>query len=317
MSNYTGTGWYRCHVPGVGLRGRGHEVILNHEITPQQLEWSDILVFQQSASEDAKRFISRANELGKFTVFEIDDDYWSMTPDNPVYKEWHQGGALRILRECMQLCRVVTTTTPYLARILGGYHPDVRVLPNMLPIEHWDVRKPDHGDQLVIGWAGGVSHQRDLELLVGTVEPLLNEYPHIQLWLAGMSTYPFRPHERIRMMPSVQIEEYPLLLANFDIGLAPLVDNHFTRCKSDLKYLEYARAGAAVVASPNECYIHTIVDGENGLLAQTKKDWTRQLRRVIEDTEMRRRLAASGYRIAMQRTIDQQANLWEEAYGIT
>lgn len=316
VSNYTGTAWYRCHVPGRALSNRGHTVVLDHQLSGADINYFDVIVFQYSATEQAREFLRRANELGKTTVFEIDDDYWNMTPDNPVYEEWRSGPGLRLLRECMQEAQVVTTTTPYLARILGQHHRNVKVLPNMLPEEHWHVTRPDHGEKVVVGWAGGVSHYRDVQILSGTMEQLLDEFPDVELWLAGMLDYPFSAHPRIRMAESVRIEELGGLLCNFDIGLAPLVDTHFTRCKSDLKYLEYSKAGAAVIASAVEAYEHTVINGKNGLLATSPKDWMRQIRRLIEDPQLRGRLAGEGGRLADSRMIEKNVRLWEEAYGI-
>jgi len=316
VSNYTGTGWYRCHVPGTALMRKGDLVVLNHTTSTRDLQYFDVVVFQTSASPLARDFIEHANSMGKTTVFEIDDDYWNMTPDNPVYEDWREGDGLMWLRECLQRTQVVTTTTPYLAKILRRHHPNVVVLPNMLPEEHWGFERPAHPGKVIVGWAGGTSHYRDVALLSGTMEQILDDYPQVELWLIGMAEYPFRPHPRIRALESVKIEQLAEVLVNFDIGLAPLVDNHFTRCKSDLKFLEYAKAGAAVIASPVEPYVHTIVDGKNGMLAASTKDWMRSIIRLIEDADLRAKLALEGRRVADSRGIDANIGLWEEAYGI-
>ncbi len=316
VSNYSGTGWYRGRIPASALERQRYEVIVKHTMSPQDLEYYDVIVFQMSASPDIRQYMGRANDLGKTTVFEIDDDYWNMTPDNPVYEEWHKSNALIDLRECMKTCQIVTTTTPYLARILGRHHPNVKVLPNMLPDELWRVPRPNHGDKLIIGWAGGAAHWKDVELLAGTIEQILDDYPHVEFWACGMPQYPFRPHDRIKYTQFMDIDKLPAYLANYDIGLAPLVDSHFTRCKSDLKFLEYSRVGAAVIASPVEAYVHTLVDGKNGLFAGSTKEWMRQIRRLIEDAELRKRLATEGQKLAISRSIDKNIHLWEKAYGL-
>ncbi|MBI4743223.1 MAG: hypothetical protein HY776_00055, partial [Actinobacteria bacterium] len=73
-------------------------------------------------------------------------------------------------------------------------------------------------------------------------------------------------------------------VANIDIGLAPLADTVFNRCKSDLKLLEYGILGIPSVASYTGPYIEPIDKGYV-LKARNSKDWIKQLRKLIQDKD--------------------------------
>jgi glycosyltransferase involved in cell wall biosynthesis len=72
-----------------------------------------------------------------------------------------------------------------------------------------------------------------------------------------------------------------------------------------------------VVASKVESYIGSIVHGENGFLASNTKDWIKYLRRLIENHELRQKIAAKAKQFAETRTIEKNIWLWEQAYGIS
>ena len=56
------------------------------------------------------------------------------------------------------------------------------------------------------------------------------------------------------------------------VGLAPLEDNPFNRCKADTKWVEYSLAGMAVVASDLPVYKRACTNG-TGLLCRSTDDW--------------------------------------------
>lgn len=317
VPQFLGCSWYRCHVPGVELRKQGHIVGLNDVLTPKAIEDLDVIVFQRHSSLEALQHIEHANQLGKTTVCEIDDDLWHIDPTNPSHKYWADKRKLARLETGIRICKIVTTSTPYLAKSLRNLNSRVKVLPNMLPTEHWKVNKRQPKDnRVVVGWAGSLTHWSDLEILKGTIEQILDDYEFVDFIIAGMKEHPFKDHPRIKMLPPVMLEEYANLLVKFDIGIAPLTDTQFNRAKSDLKFIEYAMTGLAVVASKVEPYEKTIRHKENGFLARNSKDWLKYLRELIESPDLRKKIGAAAKDYAETRTIEKNIHLWEETYNI-
>jgi hypothetical protein len=117
-----------------------------------------------------------------------------------------------------------------------------------------------------------------------------------------------------------QVSDYPAFVASFqqqrfDIALAPLRDSPFNRAKSGLKFLEYAAIGAAGIFSDVPAYAGVVEPGVSGLLARTADDWQAALGRLIEDAELRLRLALAAQAAVRQRwLLSAQASRWAEVY---
>lgn len=313
-----GCAWYRCHVPATALIRRGHEAVLTERLSSELLEQCDVVVFQRPSRPSAAQAISWAREHGKLAVVDMDDDMWSIHPTNPAWQGWNETPALQVLGECVRTADLVTVASEDLRGTALPMNRRVVVLPNMLPEEHWpgERHRSLDAETLVIGWAGSPSHGPDLELLSGTVETLLAAYPNVEFVTVGLPHVPFRPHPRLKTADTVMIEEYHTVIEQFDIGVIPLVDSRFNRCKSDLKFLEYSIVGIPSVASKVVSYEGSVKHGENGFLARNAKDWLKYLSRLIEDAELRDRIGERARAFAETRIIDRSIGLWERAYGI-
>jgi glycosyltransferase involved in cell wall biosynthesis len=311
-----GCAWYRAHVPGVELMRRGYEVVLHEKIHAPTLEMCDVVVFQRPSVPKAFKAIELARTAGKRVVVDIDDDLWSIHTSNPAFASWSGTGSLEVLQSCLSAAHLVTVSTQDLVSVVRPMNANVTVIPNMLPAEHWPserVRRKDHG-RLVVGWAGSPSHAVDLAVMTGTVETILDRYPNVEVVLAGMRDVPFRPHERLRFIDHVMIEQYPSVLSQFDIGMIPLADGQFNRCRSDLKFLEYSMIGIPSVASKVSPYEGSVTHGVNGLLARNPKDWLKHLGRLIEDGSLRDSIGQAAREFAEGRTVQATIGLWEAAY---
>lgn len=89
-------------------------------------------------------------------------------------------------------------------------------------------------------------------------------------------------------MPLIEYREF-MKNNDFDIGIAPLEENEFAKCKYINKYIEYGMVGIAGIYSDVIPYSNKVVDEENGYLAKNTEDgWFHAFCRAIDNDELRR-----------------------------
>jgi hypothetical protein len=319
-ATFWGSSWYRCHTPGMELKRRGYDVVLSDRPTEQQVREADVIVFERIWWPEAVQMAESVRARGGRAVFDLDDDYWAIPKMNPAHESWNVE-RLRDMVAVMRACDLATAPTKTLAERVGTFVDRVRVLPNMLPGEHWPEQPPSHhvgnGRPLVVGWAGSAGHVADFSVVRGVATHLLERYPEVELHLLGAGKGWIEPHPRIRLIDTVPIERYPQALEGFDIGIAQIEDNRFNCSKSDLKFVEYGMIGLPVVASKVGPYVECIKHRENGLLASSSKDWLKSLSALVSDAELRDSLGRASRAYAEKRLIADNVQRWERAYGLT
>ncbi|MHB9003932.1 MAG: glycosyltransferase [Coriobacteriia bacterium] len=309
--------WYRCNTPGLALKELGHDVVLTDVFDPGWADDCDVLVVERPWRPEVLQLVNAINARGGMTVFDTDDDYWTLHPENPVYEFW-DAEKLQGMKQIVHACKLVTTTTPELVEVLKPMNKNVRMLPNMLPDRYWPgERKPTNTtDRLVIGWAGSPGHRPDVRMVGPALVQILDEFPQVELHLAGAGPDWIPPHARVIEVARVELDAYAGLLAGFDIGIAPLIDNRFNRAKSDLKFLEYSTIGMPSVLSKVSPYIRSVRHGENGFLAVNTKDWLKYLRTLVKDPGLREDIAARAWTYAQTRRMSNNIDRWLRAYGL-
>ena len=335
---------YRNHFPSRALKGKGHKVqlvILGTELPEQSvLDFPDTIVFSRTYAVDRIPLMRKWKQIGKKIVYELDDDLWDVNPDNPSanistdMKEQYE----TMLKEA----DVVTTTTPYLAKLLKKKNKNVVVCPNAIDFNAFEERL-HRADELRICYTGAASHWDDLVLVSEAIIELQKKYQFLFI-IMGMTGAPlpsdiweYRQMLRMGLQPerkkyferaikwansikgiNWQHEPFwsPMLYPDrlkqldFDIGIAPLHDNVFNRSKSCIKFYEYAAIGAVTLASNVLPY-----KKEVGYCAKnTTKDWYKKLEKLIVDKDFREKLRKKQYNwVQKHRNLRDVAVLWERA----
>ena len=282
---------------------------------------ADILVFCRTRyTGRIDRAITRARNLGKRVLFDIDDlvfdpryihlvlDTLDQDLDNPlVWDTWF--ASVSRLGATMRLCDKVIATNEYLAaRVQAFADCPVGVVPNFLNREQMEIsgeifrEKASRGfarnGQIHLGYFSGTpTHNKDLALATEALVGLLHLEPRIILRVVGFMDLP----ERLRAF-GARVETYPLCdfinlqreIGLVEINLAPLQDNEFTNCKSELKYFEAGIAGTLTVASPVFTFARSIRDGENGFLAEAH-EWYDKMASLVRDLDAYPDLARRAY----------------------
>ncbi len=294
MADYAGCGYYRMIKPFETMvehqrvdgklsaellsipalaRYKPESVIIQRQFTPEFQEWV----------KTAKR---RTN---MFTVFEL-DDYLPNIPVKNQHKQEFDSDTLKHLRKSLSyMDRFVVSTEP-LADAFAPYHPNIVVMHNRVTADWWGglTSLRQQGRKPRVGWAGGASHRGDLEMIADVVKAFGDEVDWVFFGMCPQKLLPY-VHE---FHHGVDIELYPRKLAslNLDLAIAPVEDNLFNACKSNLRLLEYGSCAIPVICSDVECY-RTINDVTR--VRNRYKDWADAIRFHLDNPTLSEKMGQS------------------------
>lgn len=216
----------------------------------------DVVVLQRQVTQHQILEMRRLKQFtDRFMVYEL-DDYLPNLPIKSVHRETMPKDVVKSLRQSLQWVDKFVVSTEPLAEAVSSFHNNIEVVENCLPVEWWSdfsgVEQESKSDRPRVGWAGGSGHTGDLELIADVVQALSDEVHWV---FFGMCPPKLRPYVH-ELHEGVDIHQYPAKLAslNLDLALAPLEDNLFNRCKSNLKLLEYGACGYPVVCTDTAPY---------------------------------------------------------------
>ncbi len=238
------------------------------------------------------------DRAGTQFIMDCDDDMFAINEDNPF---WLKVGD-RSVFEMQQMIRDndwITTTTDMLAERFRERRTDkdadsVIVVPNTISRAYHNPGH-DNGEDIIIGFCGGASHYSDLHEsgVLDALAMLMHENKRIRFRSVGMIIDRYLPKQRFEHHPGVRgrrflDELYPTL--NFDISIAPILDNQFNKGKSNIKWQEATRMHAAFIGSDIGPYA-TLEHGKTAhSVENTFDDWYNGLKKLVDDVEYRRSL---------------------------
>ena len=192
----------------------------------------------------------------------------------------------------MDLADEVIVTNDYLAdRTREVLDKPVRIVPNFMGNEQIAYSRGlvaaraaagRTGDGFLhVGYFSGTpTHNRDFAIAAGAVARLLRADAAARLRVVGYLELKDSPlsglEDRIDVVPLTNYMDLQRLIAETEINLAPLQDNRFTNCKSELKYFDAAAVAIPTLASPTFTMANAIRHGVNGVLARVD-EWDEQL----------------------------------------
>ena len=296
-----GDGVYRFHSPSRELsRLPGVVVVdadLHHRLLPGLAENANVLVLA-GFDWDWFPLLERRRAAGRVTVFEANDYYYDLHPWNPLSARWLDRGLQDSFQHGLTVADAVQTSTPALAQRWRQRTPrPVAVFPNQLtdipPLTTHHSPLTTHHSPLTLGWGGSPGHFADWYHLAPMLEKWLLAHPNIRLAVMNQEfAKPFvhLPPERYRFTPFGSLADYLQFLRGLDIGLAPLLPTEYNRCRSDVKFLEYASQGVAGIYAGLEPYRDSVVHGQTGLLYKSEAELCQCLDLLAGDAALRQRI---------------------------
>ncbi len=198
-SDRTGVSYFRSTNPHIALeKNYPNEFHVDVDYEPQlnNDEWLkqyDIIHYHRTLGQydQMPALLAKLKNLGIVTIMDL-DDYWSPGPHHPAYHLIKSAGVDKMILDNIKVAENVTTTTTLFADEIKKHNKNVYVLANAVDETEKQFTpnlEPSNG-RLRIGWLGGSSHLKDLEILRGVVSKLKGDglLDKVQFVLCGFDT---------------------------------------------------------------------------------------------------------------------------------
>jgi len=191
----------------------------------------------------------------------------------------------RKIDKVMKYSYTVIVGNDYLAkRAKEAKARNIQIIPTVIDVGRYHVKKHEVREQVVIGWIGSQSTFKYLLLLKDVLQQLIKEY-NILVHIVGTKESLGLGENEIHIEWSEETEVSSIL--NFDIGIMPLRDTLWEQGKCAYKLIQYMGCGLPVVASPVGMNNDVVRDGYSGFLANSDTSLFEYLKKYITNPELR------------------------------
>lgn len=268
------------------------------DVKRAELKWCDILMLIRPNNSLSWRVAQAVKRTGRFVITICDDDLLHLPktiPDLP----WQKQGLIKALNNSS----VIMSSSRYLLNQMIKFTVEKRGACVDTVVRQQEIFERDYAEETddvvkIVYAAGGGQHESLFEeIVLPALKKVASRYPN-SFSITFVSVHPncseLEKDVHIKYVQGMPLLEYRKFMkeSKFDIGVAPLESNDFTKCKYFNKYLEYSLSGILGIYSNVEPYTYVVQDGLNGLLAENNHtSWEEKLVLAIGDSEYRATMA--------------------------
>lgn len=275
--------------------------IIHGGLDPEQAEKLEVdtLIFNRAFDpvSTMKETISVLQRKGIKVICDV-DDYWHLHPGHQLEIDYLKNKRHQPIELAITEANQVWTTHVHLARKIRKLNRNVLIVPNSLNPNENQWRRTNVPQSF--GWMGSTAHAMDLKtvlrpmkkywqddslkwgmIMAGFHPNAVGIWLELQYYLTGGK---LAPQDRYIRMEGKPVAEYGNLIDAIGVGIIPLADNEFNRCKSELKVLEFAAKGRTVIVQNIHPYTN-ICNEENSYLVNEPMDFYRHMKRIEKRPE--------------------------------
>lgn len=253
-----------------------------------------VLVKYIARKEDAQNILYWKSKAPNTKLFlDVDDNVFEIPKGNSSKDKWGEEEQSILAHFATQCDGVICSTEP-LVKYFKVLNDNVIVSPNRIKPSQW-VELPK-GDVIKIGWTFSKTHTPDKEAIGNALKIIKEKYPNVVIETTGSEL------EGTTDISGIPFLLYPKWLCErkWDIAIAPLKNNQFNKCKSNIKWLESTLAGSVFVGSNVEPYKKSIKHGVTGFLASTEQEWVEILSTLIENKSLREEVQKNAKEVVLK-----------------
>lgn len=280
-----------CQLEYLAEQGKvEYRCVQEMKLKAKDLNWADIILLGRWDSWYECQLAKLLKDAGKYLAYIIDDDLLNVPPEISSAAYYGREDIQRYIRGTMELCNCIISPSPLLLDKYSRKKKRIQIEePVLCPVEY---TRHNGNNPVKIGFAGSIDRANDIEeILKQALINIKNKYGEsVEIVFYGVIPS-FAKQLKANCIPYTDsYDQYRNKLNEmaWDIGIAPMPDTPFHRCKHYNKFIEYAAAGAAGVFSDVYPYTRLKNIPECAVFCDNSPEsWERELSRLIEDIDLR------------------------------
>ncbi|GGF98679.1 glycosyltransferase family protein [Paenibacillus abyssi] len=285
-----------------------YDVKSEDDVSVSKVASADIVIFFRTVKKEAYKWLDIAHDMGKRTVYVIDDHFIAMSPGSDIGSYYHEASRKSTYVNFLKNAQMVKVASKFFGKHIEMHFKPRKVVyfPGSVDfsiIDRVEKRKRHH-DKIVIGYEGG-RKQLAFEPVVKALRKVLRVYgDKIRIEFFGYAPEELEGKQQVHVRH--HDSDYKSFLkrlyrSKWDIGLAPLEQTLLHDCKTNNKFREYASCRIPGIYSASPAYTDWVKHKENGLLvSRTKDDWYESMAELIENPELREKIMDKAEREARE-----------------
>ena len=264
------------------------------DITKEMCAEADVVFFVRSASILEEGLAKQFKKQNKLLIYVLDDDLLNVPEGLSSSEYYRQDSVKKRIRNIMSCCEILLTPSLVLKDKYGKLFEKTVVIEE--PCISYQRMRKEKNKTIKIGFAGSIDRAGDFDTIISDVIRLLLAKYDKNISFEFMGAKPKIVDELALVHYEYEDNyiEYKKLLdnVNWDIGLAPLPDTEFHRCKHYNKFIEYSSSSIVGVYSNVEPYSRIIRNRSNGVLCDnTLESWINEITWLIDNNNERREIS--------------------------
>ena len=260
--------------------------------------------------------LSLLSQSGVPIILDLDTDFEKQPISHPEYNTKGLGTRARsnAYTSAISLAKTVTVPSEVNANSLMSLVENVQAIPDGWSSQNklWKKDSPLR-NTINIGWVGTNAQLEDLVFIRRFIIRIIREFPNTRVVIIGnpqaYRLFENLPDNRRMYLPAVAHEEFPYLLSQVDILLVPLRSTPYNLSQPDTLLMEAGAKGIPWVASPIPSFQSW---QKGGVISESLDEWHLNIRHLVMDEELRRRLGREGRFAAEAREMNQIGKIWLE-----
>lgn len=277
----------------------------------------DILFIYREAALIGPALLERlAQRLRVPIIYDLDDPVF--LPYRSPMNGWFS--LLKFPRKTYSLVRLsahVIAINQLIADHVANHNRNVSVIPNCIDIDRYQPReKPNNGPVRLV-WMGSHSTMPNLDTIAEPLQRLqTTDQALLRVIGAGAPKLPGVAVEVRQWSANTEVSD----LQDCDVGLVPLTDMSWNSWKFFFKTVQYMAVGLPVVARRIGSNSEIIEHGVNGFLVETKDEWYKCMRELVNNHGLRLQMGNSARATVVERysTLQQMPRMisvFEQVFG--